>query len=83
MTINPNAPFDESDVMPWERVNPPLWWQEAGLNVIADRHLPDGTRQHMVEGHMQAGTVIGNAQVFGVSDIPDAKFSDAPSHLSK
>ena len=24
MAINPNAPFDESEVMPWERLVPPF-----------------------------------------------------------
>lgn len=67
--------------MLWERVSPPLWWPAAGRSVVADRHLSDGTRQHMVEGSVVAGTKIDNAQVIGQSDTPDAEFSAHPSHL--
>lgn len=73
----------EEDVMAWERVHPPIWWSAAGRNVVADRHLPDGTRQHMVEGSVPAGTVIANAKVIGADDVAEAKFSDTKSHLSK
>lgn len=83
MSVESKSLFDEADAMPWERVNPPLWWAEASRHVIADRHLPDGTRQHMVEGHVPAGTVVANAQVIGSLDVPGACFSSEPSHLSK
>ena len=73
----------EDEAMPWERVSPPLWWATAGRYVIADRHLPDGTRQHMVEGSVPTGTVIDNAQVIGVADSPEAGFSTTLSHLSQ
>jgi len=72
----------EEQVMCWERVNPPVWWEDARRYVIADRHLPDGTRQHMVEGSVPAGTVIANAQVIGADDVINAEFSPKPSHLS-
>lgn len=75
--------FAESDVLPWERVIPPMWWAEASRNIVADRHLPDGTRQHMVEGHVPSGTVVANAQVIGSLDVPDARFSSKLSHLSR
>lgn len=71
-----------NEAMLWERVTPPLWWPAAQQYVVADRHLPDGTRQHMVKGHVEPGLVIANAQVIGVDDVPGAKFSDTPSHLS-
>jgi hypothetical protein len=71
------------EAMPWERVQPPIWWPAAGRHVVADRHLPDGTRQHMVEGRVPQGTEIAEAQVIGADDAPDAKFSATPSHLSK
>lgn len=73
---------DDGETMGWQRVQPPIWWQAAGRHVIADRHLPDGTRQHMVDGSVLAGTVIANAQVIGVDDLPGATFSATPSHLS-
>lgn len=69
-------------VMKWERVQPPLWWPAAQLHIVADRHLCDGTRQHMVEGHVEPGLVIGNAQVIGAQDTPDAEFAALLSHLS-
>jgi hypothetical protein len=74
--------FGSDGCMRWERVTPPVWWRAAGRTVIADRHLSDGTRQHMVEGHVDAGTVVGNAQVIGADDVPMAEFSARPSHLS-
>jgi hypothetical protein len=74
---------DLDEVMAWERVRPPIWWPAAGRHVVADRHLPDGMRQHMVDGSVPAGTVIANAQVIGADDAPDAMFSARPSHLSK
>lgn len=73
---------DQDEPMDWERVQPPIWWPDAGRHVLADRHLPDGTRQHMVEGSVPAGTMIANAQVIGADDVPDAEFSTKPSHLS-
>lgn len=72
----------DEQVMRWERVTPPVWWADALRHVIADRHLPDGTRQHMVEGSVAVGTVIGNAQVIGADDVIDAEFSPKLSHLS-
>lgn len=74
--------FGSDGAMRWERVTPPVWWPAAGLHVVADRTLPDGVRQHMVEGHVPAGLVIGNAQVIGASDAPQAEFSSTTSHLS-
>lgn len=73
----------EEEAMDWERVQPPIWWPAAGRHVVADRHLPDGTRQHMVEGSVPAGTIIANAQVIGADDAQEARFSVAMSDLSK
>lgn len=69
-------------VMKWQRVNPPIPWPAADALVVADRHLPDGTRQHMIHGSSQPGLVIANAQVIGQGDVPQAEFSEVPSHLS-
>lgn len=74
--------FEQCEVRPWERVTPPLWWPAAERYVIADRTLPDGRRQHLVEGSVAPGTVIANADVIGYADCPDAPFSETPSHLS-
>lgn len=65
-----NGAFDASDVMPWERWEPPVFWPDYGVFVVADRHLPDGTRQHVVRGSVPAGTIVANAQVFGADDLP-------------
>ena len=67
---------------PWERVVPPLWWPSAGLWVVADRHLPDGTRQHMVRGVVGPDLVIANAQIVGDQDASGAIFSTRLSDLS-
>lgn len=61
--------FEETDARPWEYLNPPVHWEALGADVIADRCLPDGTRQHLVRGHVAPGTVIDNAQVVGQADL--------------
>jgi hypothetical protein len=68
--------------MLWQRVMPAVWWPAAGRFVVADRHLPNGTRQHMVEGRVAPGTVIANAQVVGWDDMPNVQFARSLSHLS-
>lgn len=70
------------ETMDWERIEPPIWWPAAGRFIMADRTLPDGTRQHMVQGRVTHGTVIANAEVIGADDAPDAAFSESLSHLS-
>jgi hypothetical protein len=80
--MNNEVESGTDDVMKWERVAPPVHWPAAGAWVLADRHLPDGTRQHMVRGHVEAGCVVANAEVIGEDDVPDAKFSPTPSDLS-
>lgn len=67
----------------WERVVPPIQWPAANAVVVADRHLPDGKRQHMVMGSVKAGLVVANADVIGQDDVPDAEFAEALSHLSQ
>lgn len=75
--------FGKDGLMKWQRVNPPILWDAAKLLIVADRHLPDGTRQHMVKGSVAAGLVINNAQVIGEDDAPEAEFSTNQSHLSQ
>lgn len=73
--------FGKDGVMKWERVIPPIPWPEAEALIVADRHLPDGTRQHMVRGSVHPGLVVANAQVIGQADAPQAEFSEVLSHL--
>ena len=75
--------FGSDGIMLWERVDPPLCWPAIGGYVIADRHLPDGTRQHMVPGIVAKGLVLNNAQVIGEADCPVTVFSSRKSHLSQ
>lgn len=76
--------FDQEEVaVKWQRVTPPIEWKPAKAVIVADRHLPDGTRQHMVRGSVPQGLVVNNAQVIGEDDLPDAEFSSVPSHLSR
>lgn len=77
-----HANLDESGVALWRKVVPPLWWPAAGRYIVADRHLPDGTRQHMVQGRVPPGTVVANAQLVGEEDVLSPRFDPAPSHLS-
>ena len=74
--------YGKDDCMKWERVVPPIQWDAAKALIVADRHLPDGTRQHMIRGSAQPGLVVANAQVIGEDDAPLAEFSEVPSHLS-
>lgn len=76
------AEYSADGTMKWERIEPPLYWKAADAFVVADRHLPDGTRQHMVKGHVELGLVVSNAQVIGDLDAPEAEFSSQLSHLS-
>ena len=59
------AGYDEADIMTWIVLSPPYHWKKYGLVVIADRHLPNGRRQHVVQGAVPPGTVIANADIFG------------------
>lgn len=54
---------------PWDKLDPPVWWEAIKDFVIADRHLPDGTRQHMVRGNVAPGLVVNNAQVIVEDDL--------------
>lgn len=76
------AEFGKDGEMKWERVDPPVFWPKANAEIIADRHLPDGTRQHMIRGKTPAVRIVDNAEVVGQDDAPDAEYSSAPSHLS-
>lgn len=75
--------FGKDGVMKWERVIPPILWPAANAVVVADRHLGDGTRQHMVPGRVPPGLVIANAHVIGQEDVPEAEFAAQLSHLSQ
>lgn len=75
--------YDKDGVMKWQRVSPPLHWPAANAFIVADRHLLDGTRQHMIQGRAAAGLVVSNAQVIGEDDTPQAEFSTVTSHLSR
>lgn len=77
------AEFGKDGAMKWERVVPPIQWDVAKALIVADRHLPDGTRQHMIQGSVQPGLVVANAHVIGQDDVPQAEFSEVLSHLSK
>lgn len=72
MATTPNTPASPSlTVEPtpaWEYLDPPFYWKAWGGDVIADRTLADGTRQHLVRGYVPPNTVLGNAQVFGDKD---------------
>lgn len=76
MTTESNTP------MQWQRIEPPLYWPQIGKHIVADRCLPDGTRQHMVPGHVAPGLVVSNAQIIGQADCPGIHYSAEKSHLS-
>ena len=74
--------FGKDGLPKWGRVDPPLRWENANAMVVADRHLPDGTRQHMIRGKTPDVRIVDNAEVVGQDDAPDAEYSSTPSHLS-
>ena len=87
MSMNANAisepEFGADGLMKWERVEPPYFWVKANTHVVADRYLPDGTRQHMIPGHVAVGLVVNHAQLIGQLDVLNAEYSTKLSHLSK
>lgn len=74
--------FGQDGAMKWQRVSPPIFWRRANAYIVADRHLPDGTRQHMVQGSVDPNRIVSGAHVIGEDDARDAEFSEIPSHLS-
>ena len=64
-----NSGFSAGEVADWEIWDPPRYWPQAGRMVLADRHLPNGRRQHIVEGVVQDGLEVANADVFGEEAI--------------
>lgn len=60
-----NAGYNLGEEIEWELLEPAPW---KGYTIVADRHLPDGTRQHLVKGSVPEGTVVGNAQIIGEGD---------------
>lgn len=72
----------EEGLPKWQRVVPAIAWKPYGLTVVADRHLPDGTRQHLVREEVPVGCVVANAQVICERCVPTEAFSDQLSHLS-
>ncbi len=70
------------DGIVWCRVSPPVLWERAGMYVVADSFLADGTRVHMVRETVPPNTIIDNAIVMGEMDVLNPMFSPTPSHLS-
>lgn len=61
---------EEMKEMRWQRVEPPIWWEDIGDFIIADGGL--GTlRAHMVRGHVEPGRVVKNAHIIGQADWPN------------
>lgn len=77
-----NNPSVAREDLPWLRVTPPLWWAAANAFIVGDRHLPDGTRQHLVQGFVAPGLVVSNAQVISDACVDSSSISDEFSHLS-
>lgn len=66
----------------WQRVEPPVWWDAIQDYIVADGAIGN-LRGHMVAAHVEGIRVVRGAIVVGQVDWPDARYSDAPSHLSK
>lgn len=57
--------YDTLDQNPWKVFLSPVPWAGTKWSVLADRHLPDGTRQHIVDGEVEPGQMFANAMLFG------------------
>lgn len=62
------------DALPFVKFNPPYNWVKHNLTVLYDRHLPDGTRQHIVSEDISVGTILDNAEVHSVNDPEIIKY---------
>jgi hypothetical protein len=67
------AHFAGKNVMSWQRPGPPYFWPAMGEFVAADRHLPGGTRQHVVRGIVPPGLAFRRARIVSETDCPCAK----------
>ena len=52
-------------LLKWNVIEPAYYWARHNLYVLADRHLPNGRRQHIVKGKIKPNTVLDNADIFG------------------
>lgn len=59
---------DPAQESTWFRVVPALWWPQARAYVVADSHLPDGTRRHLVRGSCLPDHIVAGALVLGEED---------------
>lgn len=55
--------YDLDEVMLWKHYEQRLLWR--GFWVVAERYLPDGTRQYLVRGTVPDGVIINNADIIG------------------
>ena len=63
--------YELEDVnLEWMPMKPYLW---RGWWIVADWHLPDGTRQRLVRGQVPDGLIINNAHIIGENSLPDSK----------
>lgn len=72
---------DPAQESTWFRVVPALWWPQAQAYVVADSHMPDGTRRHLVRGTCVPGHIVAGAQVLGEEDQAPPVTCTELSHL--
>ncbi len=68
-TSNAHCLTDRADIVEdmlqaFEWFDKPCYWPAMQCNVLADRHLPDGTRQHIVDREDLHGQTAHNAELF-------------------
>jgi len=59
----------EDNIRQWTKIDPPFWWKEINAYVVADRHLPDGTRQHLVKGYTGSAIEVNNAKLIRIENV--------------
>ena len=60
-----SSDFYEDGTRKWQRFYEPFYWERYDITVVADRHLPNGKRQHIVIEDIE-DTEIRNADIFSI-----------------
>jgi len=64
-----NGGFLPEEVQPFVLYDSPMYWDRIGDFVIGERYLPDGVRQHLVNGTVGCKLVVANAWIVGNEDL--------------
>ena len=63
------------NVMEWEILDTSIYAEGFNDWIVADRHLPNGIRQHVIKGKVPEVRVWHNAEIFGSDTLSSVKSS--------